>query len=129
MALLRRYWGYVLAALLVFLLIRGAADPTVVFPLGAAAAVYFFFQVPVWCGATTREGKACRNNSRGLLFGCNQFREHKMQVFKAAIVPRTARELYGAYWASPRQRLATVTAFGTLLAALVALAAVILNRG
>ena len=129
MAVLRRYWGYVLAALLVFLLTRGGADPTMVLAIAAAAVIYFFFQVPVWCGATTRDGKACRNNSRGLLFGCNQFREHKMQVLKAAIVPRTMRELRSTYWASPPQRLASVSAFGTLLAALVALAAVILNRG
>jgi hypothetical protein len=44
--------------------------------------------VPVWCGADTPGREACRNNSRELLFGCNQFRQHKMQVSKAAVIPR-----------------------------------------
>ena len=123
MALVRRYWGYGLVVVLVLLLINGGWDPTLIFALAAASSVYFFFRVPVWCGATTRDGTACRNNSRGLIFGCNQFRQHKMQVFKAALVPRTARDLHSAYWANPTQRLATVGAFSTLLAALVALVA------
>ena len=114
--------------ILILLLIYGGADATVVLLLAGAAAVYFFFQVPVWCGATTRTGEACRNNSRGLLFGCNQFRQHKMQVFKAAIVPRTVSELRSTYWASPPQRIASIGAFGTLLSALVALAAIIIGK-
>src|SRR5689334_22471434 len=106
MTLVRRYWGYGLLAVLVFLIINRQWDPTVVLVLAGAAAIYFFFQVPVWCGADTRDGKACRNNSRGLLFGCNQFRQHKMQVLKAAVIPRSVRDLRCAYWASPNQRLA-----------------------
>jgi hypothetical protein len=125
----RRYWGYLAVVLLVFLFSNGQRDPTVVLVLAGAAAVYFFVQAPVWCGATTREGQPCRRNSRGLLFGCNQNRQHKWQVFKAATVPRTAHQLHSTYWASPGQRVASIGAFSTLFAALVALVAVILNRG
>src|SRR5690348_5788223 len=55
--LLRRYWGYGLLVVLVFLLINRQWDPTVVLVLAGGAAIYFFFQVPVWCGADTRDGK------------------------------------------------------------------------
>ena len=66
---------------------------------------------------------------RGLLFGCNQFRQHKMQVLKAAVIPRSVRDLRCAYWASPNQRLASIGAVTAVLATLVFLAGVILNRG
>jgi hypothetical protein len=127
MELVRRYWGYDLVVLLILLLSNGEWDPTVILVLAGATAVYFFFQVPLLCGATTRDGTACRNNSRGLLFGCNQFRQHKMQVFKAAIVPRTVHELQAAYWANPGQRVASIGAFSALLATLIALVALIIK--
>ena len=47
MTLVRRYWGYGLLVVLVFLIINRQWDPTVVLVLAGAAAIYFFFQVPV----------------------------------------------------------------------------------
>lgn len=127
MTLLRRYWGYALVLILVLLILNGA-DAALVLAAAAASAGYFFLRAPVWCGAETRGGGLCRNNSRGLLFGCH-LRQHKWQVFKVAVVPHSLRQLHDAYWASPAQRLATLGATGTTFAALVALGALILDRG
>ena len=64
---------------------------------------YFLFQAPLWCGAITREGALCRNNSSGLLIGCH-LREHKWQKLKMTFVPKAWRELNRGLWATPRGR-------------------------
>ena len=46
--------------------------------LSMLALVYFLFQAPLPCGADTRNGEHCRNNSHGLLLGC-WIRQHKWQ--------------------------------------------------
>lgn len=127
MALVRRYWGYGLLLLLVFYLVNSGFDSYVVLPVAGLASIYFLFCVPVWCGAETRAGQLCRNNSRGLLFGCH-FRQHKWQVFKSAVALRGARQMRDAYWSSTSQRLATFGAAISSFAVLVSLAGVVLDR-
>ena len=58
--------------------------------LSLAALGYFLFQAPMWCGAETRKGDWCRNNSHGLLRGCS-LRQHKWQRLKQTFTPAGAR--------------------------------------
>ena len=127
MSLLRRYWGYPLVVIVAVLAIN-RVDPAIILCVAVASLAYFVFQVPVWCTAETRGGQLCRNNSRGLLFGCH-LRQHKWQVFKAAVLPHGLRGLRRSYWASPTQRVATLSGSGSMLAAIVALVALVLDRG
>jgi hypothetical protein len=88
--LLTRYWGYLAAAIAVagyFLHNLGLA---VVLALSLASLGYFLFQAPVWCGAETRKGECCRNNSHGLLRGCS-YRQHKWQRAKQTFTPTGVR--------------------------------------
>ena len=72
--------------------------------LSVGAVGYFLFQAPLWCGAITRDGTLCRNNSSGLLIGCH-LREHKWQKLKMAFIPKAWRELNRGLWATPREGL------------------------
>jgi len=88
--LLTRYWGYLAIVLAVggyFLHDLGAA---VILALSLAALGYFLFQAPMWCGAETRKGEWCRNNSHGLVRGCS-IRQHKWQRVKQTFTPAGAR--------------------------------------
>lgn len=51
--------------------------PVALLALSGVSAFYFFFTVPVWCGAEGRGG-SCRNNSHGALMGCH-LGQHKWQ--------------------------------------------------
>ncbi|MGW7165679.1 hypothetical protein ACWGH3_10340 [Streptomyces sp. NPDC054884] len=59
--------------------------------LSGVSAFYFFFNVPVWCGAEGRSS-SCRNNSYGALMGCH-LRQHKWQKLKML------------FWSTRRARL------------------------
>jgi hypothetical protein len=88
--LLTRYWGYlaVIAAVGGYFLHKiGFA---LILALSLAALGYFLFQAPMWCGAETRKGEWCRNNSHGLLRGCS-FRQHRWQRMKQTFTPAGAR--------------------------------------
>lgn len=108
MGLLGRYWGFLALAVALACwvgLALGKVTTSIValvLILSVGAVVYFLFQAPLWCGAVTREGTLCRNNSSGLLIGCH-LREHKWQKLKMAFVPKAWRELNRGLWATPRE--------------------------
>jgi hypothetical protein len=110
--LLERYWGFLalLAALACWVgLILGKVSTAIValvLVLSVGAVIYFLFQAPLWCGAVTRDGTLCRNNSSGVLTGCH-LREHKFQKLKMAFVPKAWRELNRGLWATPRDGVTT----------------------
>lgn len=90
-----KYWGWVVFAVLVAGWLTLDFGPVVLVVLSGVSAFYFFFNVPVWCGAAGRGG-ACRHNSHGVLMGCH-LRQHKWQKLK--MIFWTAR------WARLRQEL------------------------
>lgn len=128
---LNNYWGYVVigVALLVWWM---ADDRARMAPLVLIASVislfYFLFRVPRSCGAEGRQGP-CRNNARGLLFGCNQVRVHKRQNLLRRVGWHKWRELNRGLWMKPRDKLATLSCAGTLLSGFAATFAVLLDRG
>lgn len=128
---LDKYWGYGVLALLIW----GwwvAEDKGKVAPLlilaSLLAIVYFVFRVPRTCGARGRQGP-CRNNARGLLFGCNQVREHKRQNFARKLGGDRWRELNRGLWLSPKESIATLATLGSTVSAFAAVAAIVLDRG
>jgi hypothetical protein len=88
--LLTRYWGYLAVVLAVAGYFLHSLGLAVILALSLAALGYFLFQAPMWCGAETRKGEWCRNNSYGLLRGCS-FRQHKWQRVKQTFTPAGAR--------------------------------------
>jgi hypothetical protein len=84
--LLTRYWGYLAVVLAVTGYFLHSLGLAVILALSLAALGYFLFQAPMWCGAETRKGEWCRNNSHGLLRGCS-FRQHKWQRVKQTFTP------------------------------------------
>jgi hypothetical protein len=115
-----RYWGYLALALAVLGAVEHLAVAAVLV-LAGLAFVYLLLLAPLWCGAETREGLACRNNSRGLLLGC-WIREHKWQRLKKAFVPARWGELGRSLFGSAKDGLATISAFiaiGTAAAAAI----------
>jgi hypothetical protein len=131
--LIRRYWGFLAlaAALACWVgLVLGkvtTAIAGVVLVLSIGAVLYFLFQAPLWCGAVTREGTLCRNNSSGLLIGCH-LREHKWQKLKMAFIPKAWRELNRGLWATPREGVNTLAGFGSAVSALAAVVAILVVR-
>jgi hypothetical protein len=94
--------------------------------LSVAALGYFLFQAPLWCGAATREGEACRNNSSGLLIGCH-LREHKWQKIKMTFVSRRWHELNRGLWATPRDGVTTLSGVAAAVSALAAVIGILVN--
>jgi hypothetical protein len=118
--LLARYWGYLALAVAVFGVFEHLEVPLVLI-LAGAAFVYLLVQAPLWCGAPTRQGLTCRNNSHGLLLGC-WIREHKWQRLKKLFIPARWGELVKTLFGSAKDSLATVSAviaIGTFVAAAV----------
>lgn len=115
-----RYWGYLaLVAAVVGAWLHLAALAVLV--LAGLALVYLLLLAPLWCGAETREGWQCRNNSHGLLLGC-WIREHKWQRLKQAFLPKRWGDLARSLLGSVKDCLATVSA---LIAIVTAAAAVV----
>lgn len=119
---IKRYWGYLVLAVLFTAWWTTQTGPTVLILLSIAVSIYFLFSAPVWCGAVTRDGTLCRRNASGLLMGCS-LRQHKWQKLKMAIVPNAWRQLNRGLWASPPTSLATL---GTLAGIVSAIAATVL---
>ena len=90
--ILTLYWGYLALVLAVAGFFLHALGPMIVLALSLAALGYFLFEAPVWCGAETRKGQHCRNNSRGLLRGCAR-RQHKWQRLKQTFTPAGGRAI------------------------------------
>jgi hypothetical protein len=83
---LTRYWGYIALVLAVGGFFLHALGLAVILVLSLGALGYFLFQAPLSCGAETRKGEPCRNNSHGLLIGC-YFRQHKWQRLRQIFSP------------------------------------------
>jgi len=132
MGWLRRYWG--IPALIIAVgcwvgLVAGkfaASVAGVILVLSVAAVAYFLFQAPLWCGAVTRDGTLCRNNSSGLLIGCH-LRQHKWQKLKLAFIPKAWSELNRGLWASPRDGVATLGGMGSAVSALAAVVMILVR--
>lgn len=128
----RRYWGFLALIIAVggwagWIAGKVAASVAVVILVLSVAAVgYFLFQAPLWCGAVTRNGQFCRNNSSGLLIGCH-LREHKWQKVKMAFVPKAWSELNRGLWATPRDRVASIGGLGSAVSALAAVVAIVVK--
>jgi hypothetical protein len=128
--LLGKYWGFLALAVAVAAWIGLALGHVatsfvaLILVLSVASLGYFLFQAPLWCGATTREGLSCRNNSSGLLIGC-RLREHKWQKLKMAIVPRAWRELNRGLWATPRDGVTTLSGLSAVASALAAVVTIL----
>lgn len=90
--ILTRYWGYLALGLAIVGFFLHALGLMVVLALSLAALGYFLFEAPVWCGAETRKGEHCRNNSHGLLRGCAH-RQHKWQRLKQTFTPAGGRAI------------------------------------
>jgi hypothetical protein len=89
---LTRYWGYLAIALAISGYFIHGLGWAVVLALSLAALGYFLLAAPVWCGAETRKGEWCRENSHGLLRGCHR-RQHKWQRVKQTFTPAGGRAL------------------------------------
>jgi len=82
--------------------------------------VYFLVQAPLWCGAETRTGDRCRNNSHGLLLGCH-LREHKWQRMRDIFVSRKWRGIIHDLMSSPKEILATLGGLASIISLIIAL--------
>jgi hypothetical protein len=122
-----RYWGYLLFIVLITAWWTHATGPAGLLVLSAACTLYFAFQVPVWCGADTREGEPCRRNSKGILMGCS-YRQHKWQVLKGIFITRSWRKINQGLWSSPATGLATLVALSTVLSAVFSGIALVVNK-
>jgi hypothetical protein len=88
--LLTSYWGYLAIVIAVVGFFLHGLGLAVILILSLAALGYFLFQAPMWCGAETRTGDWCRNNSHGLIRGCS-LRQHKWQRLKQTFTPAGGR--------------------------------------
>jgi hypothetical protein len=93
--LLTRYWGYLALAIAILGWFLHSLGFAVILALSLAALGYFLLQAPMYCGAETRTGEACRNNSHGLLRGCS-LRQHKWQRVRQAFTPAGGRAIVTA---------------------------------
>jgi hypothetical protein len=128
---IEKYWGY---AVLVALIWgwwaaddRGKVAPLLIF--GSLLTIaYFLFRVPRTCGARGRQGP-CRNNARGLLFGCNQVREHKRQNFYGKLGRERWRQINHGLWISPKECVAIMSCIGSALSGLAAVVTLVFHSG
>lgn len=110
-----RYWGLIpFAVILMSVSTASGLGPGAYLVLIALLIFYVLFQAPVWCGAVNRTRSSgqveyCRNNSSGLLLGCNRVRQHKWQKLQNLWWTTRWRENTKGIWAGPAARLATVT--------------------
>jgi hypothetical protein len=121
MKLLGQFWGYILLIVLAVAWWQGGIAPVILIALSVATVIYFFFRVPVWCGAMTRESRLCRRNAKGLLMGCS-YRHHKWQKIKLVFFPRAWRELNRGLWATPREGMTTLAALAAVASSFAAVA-------
>jgi len=110
-----RYWGLIpFAVIIISLGTANGLGPGVYLLLIALLIFYVLFQAPMWCGAVNRSRTSapveyCRNNSSGLLLGCNRVRQHKWQKLQNIWWATKWRENTRGIWMGPAAKLATVT--------------------
>jgi hypothetical protein len=119
---LLKYWGYVALALAIAGWVGHWFGWAIILILSLAALGYFLIAAPLYCGATTRDGLSCRNNSRGILLGCH-LRQHKMQRLKKAFVSRRWSEVWRDLMGTPRELMATSSAMAAVVSAIAAVIA------
>lgn len=116
---LRKYWGYLAFLVLLVGWLIPEVGPVFLIVLSVLVTAYFLFLAPMWCGAETREGLSCRNNSPGLLMGCH-LREHRWQKLKMAFIPRRWRELNRGLWTNPKEGLTTLSTIVAIISGIAA---------
>jgi hypothetical protein len=109
-----RWLGFAFVVALLAALPTRDVPATMLFALSGLGLIWALFLAPVWCGAVTRKGQSCRNNSWGLLLGCH-LREHRWQKFKMMFVTRRWQQLNRGLWSSPAAILATVSGIITVI--------------
>lgn len=120
--LLGRYWGYLVLAFAILGLVMHLFEAAVILILSLAALVYFLVQAPLTCGAETRNGEGCRNNSHGLLLGC-WIRQHKWQRARDIFVSRKWRNAIHDLTASPKDILGTLGGLASVVSFVIGLVA------
>ncbi len=121
---LTRYWGYIALALALVGWIMHLFTAAVILALSLGALFYVLLQAPVTCGARNRDGTFCRNNSHGILLGCNQVRQHKWQHVRMTFMPNEWRIINRTLWTGAREvgnTLSGLAAVVTAIAAVIAL--------
>ncbi|MCI2421554.1 hypothetical protein MOQ72_29375 [Saccharopolyspora sp. K220] len=126
MKLLRKYWGYVAALVLVYGWFSGSLGPNILIVLSAVTFLYSLFQAPVWCCAETRNQEFCRNNANGILMGC-WIREHRWQKLKWLVRRSAWGRLFGRLLSGFHGVAASFSAVGTLVSATAAVITVIVK--
>lgn len=116
-----KYWGYLLFPLIIWGWWE-TSDYAWYAPLLILLSVftlaYFIFRVPLTCGALNRNGSRCRNNARGLMFGCNQIREHKRQnAIRRMGLTRKWYAINKGLWITPKDCLASLVAITSIISA------------
>lgn len=117
---LKRYWGYLALVLVILGWVTHAVGYAVILIVSLLALVYFLVQAPLTCGAETREGEQCRNNSHGVLLGC-WIRQHKWQRAKDVFLSRKWREVFHDLMGSPKDKLGTISALISVVSLFVSL--------
>lgn len=123
---LRQLWGYLILGVVAYGWLGATMGPGVIAALSGIVVLYTFFQAPMWCCATTRNGEPCRNNSYGILLGCH-VRQHKWQKMKMAVHLSTWAQLMRRIWSSIGGASASISALAGVASAAVALAALALQ--
>ena|SRR5437879_3848432 len=118
-----RYWGYLLLVVLAVAW-NTKAGPGVLLAISLGEILYFLFWAPAWCGAVTRSGLPCRNNSTGLLLGCH-LREHKYQRLKGVVFGHAWRRMTDGLFATPSATIATLGVLAGIASAVASIVGVI----
>ncbi len=113
-------WLSALAVLVGLVLGWSAPDPAVLVGVSMVSALYLALAAPTWCGAVTRDGTPCRNNSSGLFFGC-WLRQHKYQRLKLAFASDRWERLRRELFDGPAKSLASIATLVSVLSALIGL--------
>ena len=101
-----RYWGYLLFGGAVVLFFARDVGPVAVSGAFAFCTLWMLLAAPTWCGAKNRGEGYCRNNTSGLLGGC-QIRQHKWQRFKALARLDRFQNAFRGWFTGAQQQVAT----------------------
>jgi hypothetical protein len=125
---LARYWGVIPA----FILLGALSGPQAlaigpVVLSGALLLLWSLVSAPGVCCAVNREKTKdgdptyCRNNSNGLLLGCSQVRQHKLQKITTRLWWFSFLQHHGwrELWKSPSAWLATLSAVAGIVTAII----------
>ena len=121
-----RYWGYVALALIIFGWATHALAYAAILIISFLTFIYFLIQAPLTCGAETRGGQHCRNNSDGILIGCH-IRQHKWQKARDIFVSRKWHDIYRDLFGTAKDLLGTVSALISVVSVFVALPLVLIR--